>query len=76
MVFRVVALLIVTIAVSGCRNRVPDDFLVPASHPANALARPAPALAVTDALEPEFENVRPKLEQGVPKAPSGPGHKH
>lgn len=79
---RIVILLILTLAVLGCRNRFADDFLVPTSHPANPEASAAKPLRVSRALEPEFENVRPKLERkrSAPRQPaptdSRAGHQH
>lgn len=63
MLGRVTTLLIVSIALSGCRSGALDDFIVPTSHPANPDAVAAMPLRVSRVLEPEFENVRPKLER-------------
>jgi len=82
MLGRVALLLIATIAIAGCRGRVLDEFVAPASHPASPAAATGQPLRISRALEPEFENVQPQLQRKpATKRPAGPAggdaiHKH
>lgn len=78
MIYRTAALLMGLLALAGCRDPIGSDLAIPMTHPAHPDARAAPPIAVTAALEPEFEHVRPDLEQPTTRPPEddGTGHHH
>ncbi|MGI9385091.1 MAG: hypothetical protein ACR2PO_18215 [Methyloligellaceae bacterium] len=59
---RIIAVFIIIALAAACR-RDPDAFVVPDSHPASPRAQAAAPIQTPSALEPEFQDVRPKVAE-------------
>ncbi len=76
--YLVSAVLFSALSVGAC-NRMDDDFIVPAGHPADPQARPGITLSGSGALAPDLRRVSPQVTPstapGTPSKPM-PSHQH
>ncbi len=73
MIGRIIAVFIIVALTAACR-RGAQELVVPDSHPASVLAQAAPPIATPSALEPEFQDVRPKVAEPGKRSGSAAQH--